>query len=69
MAAPLIEPWVKVPPFCDNLADTVEHAQGVDPSILEYTDYSPTSSSHGASRAPNTFRFTPPAAATTIPLP
>lgn len=63
MAALRRRPRFEVPPFGENFANTVEQAQGDDPSIPEHADPTPTSSTHAASRAPDSFRSTSPAEA------
>uniref|UniRef100_M1DUJ2 Singapore isolate B (sub-type 7) whole genome shotgun sequence assembly, scaffold_7 n=1 Tax=Solanum tuberosum TaxID=4113 RepID=M1DUJ2_SOLTU len=68
VAAPRREPQVEVPPLGADLADSVEQAQGGDPSIPDHTDTVPVSSSQAASIAPSSSRSTPQIGVTVVPL-
>ena len=67
VAAPRRGPRVDLQPLSENLADTVEQAQGADPATLEPTDTTLAESAPSTSRAPSYFRSTPPSA-TLVPI-
>ena len=53
VAAPQRGPRVKMPLLCENLANIVELAQGIDPTTFDTFDTTPEDYTHDASRDPS----------------